>query len=403
MNQKSIPETKCLSRTDWIIALQKAFQHCIISSNLVQIDTYLKSIQKLIESQEILLTDLEFYSKAESYLTYQQVLEKLSNFQGLLTWDQILDSLLSKHYQIQSKNSKSEYPQLTSETYCNTLNEYLIDLNPLIVYLNLSSSALESLPKYPDTIRILNVSNNALTHLTIESGVEYLNASQNLLERVEVVKNAKTVECYLKDNKISSLAFFFRMSKLRILDLSMNSIDCCEDLALIVLNTNLKVFSYKENPVIDENEKFFEGILNCLKLNPDNCFEFSKCPQNSVLLNQVTCTHKRNFTLPLDFNRMPSARQPCKAQYFGTNGFSGSSSPTGFTSVNKSVSYQYSPLSKENIERKMNRSVQRRSNSTVITPQNIVKAASIKYGNPIAALMIRPNTKRRLQRKKTNK
>lgn len=403
MNQKSIPERKCLSRTDWIIALQKTFQHCIISTGLAPTDIFLKSIQKLIESEEILLTDLEFYSKAETYLTYQQVLEKLSNFQGLISWDQVLDSLLSKYYQIPKKDSKSEHPQITSENYCNTLNEHLIDLNPSIVYLNLSSSALEHLPKYPDTIRILNVSNNALTHLTIELGVEYINASQNLLEIVEVVKNVKTEECYLKDNKISSLAFFFRMSKLRVLDLSMNRIDCCEDLALIVMNRNLKIFSYKENPVIDENEKFIENILHCLKLNPDNCFEFSKCPHNSVLLNQVVCTHKRNFTLPLDFNRMPSARQPCKAQYMGINGFSGSSSPTGFTSVNKSVSYQYSPLSKENIERKMNRSVQRRSNSTLITPQNIVKAASIKYGNPIAALMIRPNSKRRLQRKKVNK
>jgi hypothetical protein len=400
MNSITNPERKCLSRTDWILCLLKTFQQSSNSTNQVSIDHFQKSLSRSIESEEIHLTDLENYSKPEQYLTFSKVSEKLSLIQGFVYWEQILNSLLSKLYEIPKKNSTPAYPQISPDTYCNTLDEYLIDLNPSIVYLNLSSSALEFLPKYPQTIRILNVSNNALTQLTIEPGIEYLNANQNLIPSVEIPKTSKAEELYLKDNKLSNLNFFSRMQNLRILDVSQNQLDNCEDLSYIILNRNLKIFSYKENPVIEENENFFERILSHLKLNPDNCFEFSKCPNMNVLLGHGVNTHKRNFTLPLDFNRMPSARQPCKAQYVTPTGFSGSSSPTGYTSINKSVSYHFSPLSKENIERKMNRSVQRRSNSTLITPQNIVRAASIKYGNPIAALMIRPNSKRRLQRKK---
>ena len=400
MNSITNPERKCLSRTDWILFLLKTFQQSSNSANQVLIDHFQKSLLRSIESEEVHLTDLDNYSKPEQYLTYSQVSEKLSHIQGSAYWEQILNSLISNHYKIPKKNSPPGYPQISPDTYCNTLDEYLIDLSPSIVYLNLSSSALESLPKYPQTIRILNVSNNALTQLTIKPGIEYLNANQNLISSIEIPKLSKTEELYIRDNKISNLNLFSRMQNLRILDLSQNQLATCEDLSYIILNRHLKILSYKENPVIDENEIFVEGILSHLRMNPDNCFEFSKCPNMNVLLGQGINIHRRNFTLPLDFNRMPSARQPCKAQYVTPTGFSGSSSPTGFTSVNKSVSYNFSPLSKENIERKMNKSVQRRSNSTLITPQNIVRAASIKYGNPIAALMIRPNIKRRLQRKK---
>jgi hypothetical protein len=247
---------------------------------------------------------------------------------------------------------------------------------------------------------VLNVCNNALSELKIENGVEYLNANQNLLEKIEISGKNQVKECYFKDNKITEARIFCRIKELTVLDLSYNKIEGLEDLACLAFSSKLKVFSVKENPAFDEFSEFFTEIFrHVLKFNVEKCLEFSKCPQVSVLLGQPISSHKRNFTLPLDFNRMPSSRKPCKAYYITPSGVSGSSSPTGFTSVNKSVMYHCSPISKENVDRRTNKSVQKRSNSTLITPQNIARAVNIKYGNPIAALMIKPN-KRRLSRKK---
>lgn len=400
--QKNISE-QCLSRTDWIVSLMKIFELVSNGNSTISLELYLRFFLSSSSIESMDLISLDHYSKSEECMTFNQVYQKLSSMPTQISWDSILDSIISKPSStlFKAKKAQTNYPAPSLENYCTLLNEDFNDLSKSIIYLNLSSSALLSLPKYPETIKILNISNNALSELCIESSIEYLNANQNLLESLTLSPQSFLEECYLKDNKLTECRILTRAKKLKILDLSLNSIEDLEDLTFLSFNSNLKVFSIRENPVLDSNKDFIEKTFSyIIKLNAENCIESSKCPQSSVLLGQPLISHKRNYTLPLELNRMPSSRKPCKAYYITPTGTSERSSPTGMTSANKSVFYHFSPICKENIDRKTMKSSQRRSNSTLVTPQSIARAANISYGNPIAALMIKPSQKRRLSRKK---
>ena len=260
------------------------------------------------------------------------------------------------------------------------------------------------MPLLPETIKILNISNNCLTELTIPINSEYINANSNKIIQLHINNNSLGEELYISNNKLESLDTITRLSHLKILDISDNCISYYEDVAILSFNTRLQILSILNNPIsIFSNDPITEIITGLKDLDPLNIFQFSKCPHTSILLNQSIQTHKRNYTLPLNFVEIPTIRQPCKPNFKTPNRQSRASSPSlhCFSTTNKSVCYNTSPLSKENmLDRKAMNYSQRRSSSLLITPENIAQASKVKYGNPIAALMIKPGSKRRIQRRK---
>ena len=297
-----------------------------------------------------------------------------------------------------SYNKKKVLPKVSDENYLKTMPSQ--PFQSALLYLDISSNNLREIPLLPENLKIFNLSNNFVSELRIPSSSIYINANNNEISLVSIEKGCLLEEFYISHNKLERLSGFNKLLHLNILDLSENFLESGESLAILAWNTKLAILSVNNNPADYNFDYSISQILpNLIYLNPTNIFSYSNCPYSSILQSSSSSVHKRHYTLPLDFTEIPCPRQPCKPNY--KNSRSSSPSLLNFCYTNKSVCFTSSPLYKENdLERKTTNYCQRKSSSVLITPENIVKATKIKYGNPIAALMIKPGSKRRLLRKK---
>ncbi|OMJ95436.1 hypothetical protein SteCoe_1202 [Stentor coeruleus] len=420
-NTKTLKSNRvCMSRLDWIKHLNSLFLTVSEGQRSVIKDFFLKNIIIAVNSVVIPLETIEKYDKVAEYFTLEEVIQKILQLEDQITWDNLLDCVMTKCYKYTKNTTKKIYPLVTDE---NLLTFGLVDkltTLPDLLYINLAQNNLENIPDFPESVKIINISGNLLTEISLNTKLEYLNADANHINNIKIPQGCLIEELYLNTNKLEYIEGFEKMRLLRILDLSDNKLSLWEDLSLLAYNWKLEIVSLARNPVIetDDGEKIVSSILTRVRTwNPETIISLSKCPLSNILFNQPTQQHKRNYTLPADFSDVSSSRRPCKiskAVLATPSQNSRSVSPNCLTSscANKSSYYNFSPLCKENtlkcrstkkeniLERKNTSSSQRRSSSTLITPESIAQSTKIKYGNPIAALMIKPGNKRRLQRKK---
>ena len=397
-------DSMCLSRFEWLQQLYNIFTTATNSNEKITSDIVIQSLHKLCNSGSISLEYIENYSKPTDYYTKAHILQRISSIEGTITWDKLFDAVTSKTLVLKKAKRIKLYPAITSENCLSISNTDIAELSGPLLYLNISSNKLQDLPKLPESLKILNVSNNALGKLEIPCNTEYVNANNNEITAIFFQKHCLTEELYLSNNKLDQIDGIHRLMQLNMLDISGNLIEHYEDLAVLSLNSNLRSVSLKDNPIYLMLDFSISELLPTVQhSDSDSIIANSRCPHTEILFNQSTQTQKRVYTLPLNFSEIVSARQPCKPNTRTSNQNSRASSPSLYTSnfSNKSVCYNSSPLYKENIaEKRQLNSSQRRSSSTLITPENIAQATKVKYGNPIAALMIKPGNKRRLHRRK---
>lgn len=420
-NTKSLKSNRvCMSRLDWIKHLNSMFLTTSEGERFVIKEYFLKNLNIAVNSVVIPLETIEKYDKVAEYFTLEEIVQKILQLEDQITWDNLLDCVMAKGYKYKKRTMKKFYPAATDENLLTFGTIDKIVALPELLYINLAQNNLESLPNFPESVKIINVSGNLLTEISLNVKLEYLNANANHISYIRIPQNCLVEELYLNTNQLEYTEGFEKMRLLRILDLSDNKLSLWEDLGSLAFNWKLEILSLAKNPVIeaDDEEKLASSILTRIRTwNPETIASFSKCPLSNILFNQPAQQHKRNYTLPADFSDVSSSRRPCKiskAILKTPSQNSRSVSPNCLTSscANKSSYYNFSPFCKEStlkyrstkkeniLERKNTSSSQRRSSSTLITPESIAQSTKIKYGNPIAALMIKPGNKRRLQRKK---
>ena len=392
----------CMSRFEWLQQLYHLFTTASNDEEKITSDTVIEQIHKLCNNGSVALECIEKYSKPVEYYTKAHILQRISSIEGNITWDKLFNAITSKIQVLKKPKSIKSYPPITEENYLRISNTDILKFPGSLLYLNISSTKLRDLPQLPESLKLLNISNNILDKLEIPRCVEYVNANNNEITTIFFQTNGLTEELYVSNNKLDQICGIQKLVQLSILDISGNLIEYYEDLAILSMNSNLRAISLSNNPISVMPDFSISELLPGLK-ESDSIVINSKCPHTAILFNQSMPTHKRMHTLPLNFSEIVSGRQPCKPNNRTSGRNSRASSPPLYTThfSNQSVCYNSSPLYKENIaQKRLLNTCQRRSSSTLITPENIVHATKVKYGNPIAALMIKPGNKRRLHRKK---
>lgn len=394
-------ERLCTSRFQWLQHLHLLFPQNASADCRIPLDTLVSHIYKLTDPQSTPLSSLENYSNHSKYFTASQIMQRITSIPTPITWDKVFDALTSKQISLKVQKFYTKLPQPTEENYLASFPSDISEFPSTLLYLNISSNKLQEIPELPEGLRIVNVSNNLLKELRLPRSAECINANNNEICKIVIEKASSAEEMYLSHNQLGCLTGFSNLPQLSILDISENFLLFYEDLAVLSLNPLLQILSVKGNPVFTELTTL--PFLSQIKqLDPESIFQHSKCQYSHILFNQSFQVHKRTYTLPIKFVETPK-RQPCKANILTPSQVSRASSPSFLCSnyTTKSVCYNSSPLYKENIsEKKILNSSQRRSSSTLITVENITNSLKVKYGNPIAALMIKPGNKRRLHRKK---
>lgn len=296
---------------------------------------------------------------------------------------------------------------------------------------------------------MLNLSHNHLTDLVVSSSLsklQLLNISFNSFRRVPTLQACKDlVELYAGHNDLRQIGSLARVGSLAVLDLSCNSLISLEELACLSGLQHLVVLRVKENNLARDYQSSLEVILPRVRVvDPSDITKYSKfqavkllafkeasveaTPRSRVNLSravllkhpkvgrprEIRPSSAKNLVKPKPVrSRATSALSDTTVSRLPTEAKTSSTAAEAIVQQEETSRRQFltdfEPSSEfvEELDRRLKTTHgQQTTFSTaalnksvsVVTHQSIVQAQRKSYGNPIAALMIKPSPQTSSQR-----
>jgi hypothetical protein len=311
-----------------------------------------------------------------------------------------------------------------------------------LLYLCLSGNSLTHTRwEWPPHLLVLSLSHNHLTDLVVPSSLsklQLLNISFNSIRRVPRLQTCKDLaELYAAHNDLREIKSLARVVNLAVLDLSCNSLMSLEELASLSVLQHLVVLRVKENDFTRDYQGSLQVILPRVQVvDPSDITKYSRfqavkglafkepsaeaTPRGKVNLSRAALQKHLQEGRPRE-TRPSSAKNLVKPNRSRAGSVMSDTTvsrllPEAKThstaaeavalreeSSRKQFLTDFEPLSEfvEELDRRLKTSLGKQmtfsaaalnKSVSLVTHQSITQAQRKSYGNPIAALMIKPSS-----------